>query len=285
MGALAAVLRGSTFVYNIRDLHPDMAVAAGVIGRGYFAGLWERLHRWALRRAKLVIGLGDDMKERVVAKGIDPARVAVVRDGARPLISPNGLDDGVTASIRSDFDFVLLHAGNLGYAGVWGTLLAAAEGLRDEGVGLVFVGDGAQRAELEERARGLHNVRFLPYFPEAELPRVLASADIHVVALRRGLEGLVVPSKLYPILMAGRPVLAIAPDESDVARIVRKYGCGLVAAPDDADDVANRVRQAKSDPGSLAYMAEQARRAAADFDRDRELARFVRLVEEAAGVP
>ena len=283
VGALAATLRGSTFVYNIRDLHPDMAVAAGVVGDGYFVSLWERLHRWALRRARLVIGLGDDMRDRVVAKGIDPARVVVVRDGARPLTSSNGVDNGVAASIRSDFDFVVLHAGNLGFAGVWDTLLGAAERLKDDGVGLVFVGDGARRTELEEAARDLHNVRFLPYFPEVDLPQVLASADIHVVTVREGLEGLVVPSKLYPILTAGRPVLAIAPDGSDVVRIVRKYSCGLVAGPNDADAVADRVRQARSDSRLLAEMAENARRAAVDFDRDRELARFVQLVEEVVG--
>ena len=156
-------------------------------------------------------------------------------------------------------------------------------GSKGNGIGFVFVGDGALRASLEERAAGIGNVRFLPFYPGEQLPQVLASADLHVVTVRKGLEGLVVPSKLYPILMAGRPVLALSAAEADVARIVNEHGCGFVVDPDDPDAVAETVRSVRQRPEVLETMAQKARQASRLFDREHELKRFVGLVEAVAG--
>src|SRR5256885_14677789 len=81
VGAAVAQLSGRPFVYNIRDMYPDMAVEGSIVRPGSFTARWERLHRWALRRATRVIVLGEDMRDRIVAKGVDPARVVVSRDG------------------------------------------------------------------------------------------------------------------------------------------------------------------------------------------------------------
>ena len=283
VGTLVSLLRRSKFVYNIRDLHPDMAIAAGVLKDGLFTRLWERLHRWALKRADLVIVLGEDMRERVLSKGVAPERTAVVRDGAWPQEPRSNSDHPVVREIREGFDFVMVHAGNLGFAGCWDTLIEAARRVESDGVGLVFIGDGVLRRSLEERARGMDNVRFLPFYPLEEVPQVLASADLHVVTVRPGLEGLVVPSKLYPILMAGRPVLAVAPSGSDSARIVTQYGCGLVARPDDPESVVAAVRCARSSRELQERMREGAREAGLAFARDRELSRFADLLEGLAG--
>ena len=84
VGAFVAFLKRKPFVYNIRDLYPEMAVIGNIVRPAWWVRLWERLHRWALGRASRVIVLGEDTRERIIAKGIDPARVVVVRDGARP---------------------------------------------------------------------------------------------------------------------------------------------------------------------------------------------------------
>ncbi len=114
-GAFVALLTRRPFVYNIRDLYPDMAVGGDIVRHGLGVRVWERMHRWALRRAARVIVLGDDMGRRIIAKGVDPSRVVVVRDGVtvpRELPSP---DNPVSQDIRSGFRFVALHAGNLGF--------------------------------------------------------------------------------------------------------------------------------------------------------------------------
>src|SRR5271154_6761336 len=82
VGALVAMLKRKAFVYNIRDLYPDMALGGSIVTPGLLARIWEKLHRWALRRATRVIVLGEDMRARIVSKGVNPAGIEIVRDGA-----------------------------------------------------------------------------------------------------------------------------------------------------------------------------------------------------------
>ena len=162
-GAFIARLAGRPFVYNIRDLYPDMAIGGDIVRPNGWANRWEKMHRNALKRAARVIVLGDDMRNRILAKGVAPERVVVVRDGTSFPAAMPAQSDPVVQEIRSGFPFVALHAGNLGFYGAWGTLLKAAEILRNENAALVFVGDGANRASLEASAAGSPNVRFLPF--------------------------------------------------------------------------------------------------------------------------
>jgi colanic acid biosynthesis glycosyl transferase WcaI len=260
-----------------------MAVGGSIVKQGLLTRVWERLHRWALRRATRVVVLGEDMRARIGAKGVRPERIAVVRDGAeiREAGSEPAVDPEVVRAIRGDFKFVLLHAGNLGFYGAWSTLVAAAQKLADEGIGLVFVGDGAQRAQIEAAAAGCKNVRFLPLFPASKIASVLAAADAHVVTIKRGLEGVIVPSKMYGILAAGKPILAVAPRESDVVKIGEDRGFAISADPDDPSEVAHVVRQILGDAERLRKMGEAARDAASDYDKVDELRKFARIVEEA----
>ena len=225
--------------------------------------------------------LGNDMRERILSKGVDPERVVIVRDGTTSPTSTADLNDPIVQEIRSGFPFVVLHAGNLGFYGAWRTLLKAAEILRNEDVGFVFVGDGANRVALEAEAANLPNVRFLPFRPVEQIPHVMRAGDLHVVTVRRGLEGVVVPSKLYSILAAGRPVLAVAPEETDAARISRESGCGVAADPDDPAAVAAAIRELRNDPATLTAMGLRAREAAGNYARVNELQMFVGIIEEA----
>jgi colanic acid biosynthesis glycosyl transferase WcaI len=301
-GALIARLAGRPFVYNIRDLYPDMAVGGDIVRAGKWVARWESLHRRALKQAARVIVLGDDMRDRILAKGVAAERVVVVRDGTTPTTAPAtpttmaattpatssaaasmpDRGDPVVREIRHGFPFVVLHAGNLGFYGAWDTLLAAAKILSNENAGFVFIGDGANRAALESAARDLPNVKFAPFRPVAQIAHVMMAGDVHIVTVKRGLEGVVVPSKLYSILAAGRPIVVVAPAECDAARIVVESGCGVAADPDDPAAVAAAIRELRAQPGRLAEMGRRARETAAKYARVNELERFVAIVEDAA---
>ncbi|MGA2900573.1 MAG: glycosyltransferase family 4 protein [Candidatus Acidiferrales bacterium] len=281
-GAFIARMADRPFVYNIRDLYPDMAIGGDIVRPNRWVDRWEKMHRRALHQAVRVIVLGDDMRERIISKGVSPDRVVVVRDGASfPPLLPER-DDLVVQKIRCGFPFVVLHAGNLGFYGAWDSVLKAADILRNENTGLVFVGDGANRAAMEISAKPLPNVRFLPFFPIEQVSHVMMAGDVHIVTVRRGLEGVVVPSKLYSILAAGRPVLAIAAAESDAARIVRESGCGISADPDDPAAIAAAIRELRNDQNRLIQMGIRAKETAAKYARVDELERFAEVVEEAA---
>jgi glycosyltransferase involved in cell wall biosynthesis len=279
-GALVARVSGRPFVYNIRDMYPDMAVGGAIVRPGSFTARWEAMHRWALRQAARVIVLGEDMRDRIVAKGVDPARVVISRDGvAIPETVPSP-ENSVAREIRGDFRFVLVHAGNLGFYGAWQTLISAVRMLENEGVGLVFIGEGAMKPQIEAMAAGCRSIRFLPFRPASEVPLVLSSGDLHVVTVKRGLEGVVVPSKLYPTLAAGRPVLGVAPEETDVVRIIRWTGCGIVANPDDPASVAEAIRGVLHDSKQLETMSRRAREISFSYDRVKQLKIFSDTIED-----
>jgi colanic acid biosynthesis glycosyl transferase WcaI len=282
-GAFVARRLGRPIVYNIRDMYPDMAVGGEIVRPGVWVNRWEKMHRRALKQAARVIVLGDDMRDRILAKGVAPERVIVVRDGTSFPTSMPEPNDPVVQELRCGFQFVVLHAGNLGFYGAWGTLLKAAEILRNENTGLVFIGGGANRAALGASAANLANVRFFPFRPVEQVPHVMMAGDLHIVTVRRGLEGVVVPSKLYSILAAGRPVLAVAAATSDAARIVVESGCGLAADPDDPNAVAAAIRELRSNPSKLAEMGRRAQETAKKYATVNELERFTEIIEEAAG--
>jgi colanic acid biosynthesis glycosyl transferase WcaI len=184
--------------------------------------------------------------------------------------------------VRGNFRFVLLHAGNLGFYGAWNTLIEAARQLASDGVGLVFVGDGALRRQLEKEAAGAANIRFLPFFPASKIASVLAAADVHIITIKRGLEGVVVPSKLYGILAASKPIVAVAPQETDAASLGASRGFGVSADPDKPAEVVATVRRLLGDPARVVRMGAAAKEAAKDYDRQNEICKFAAILEEAA---
>ena len=282
VGAIVARLKRKPYVYNIRDMYPDMAVGGSIVEPGRIVRIWEKLHRWALCRATRVIVLGEDMRAGIIAKGVEPTRVLIVRDGTEilpqntPLPTP---DPEVVSAIRGNFSFVLVHAGNLGFYGAWNTLVTAARLLAGDGVGLVFVGDGAQRSQIEAAAEGSGNILFLEFFPASKIPSVLAAADAHVITVKRGLEGVVVPSKMYGILAAGKPIVAVAPKETDAVSLGIQRGFAVAADPDSPGEVVNAVRALVSDPNKLKAMGQAARAAAPDYDRVKQLQKFVEIID------
>jgi glycosyltransferase involved in cell wall biosynthesis len=279
LAAAAARARRRPFVYWIQDYHPAFALAAGILRDGDLVRRWAAVQRRTLRAADALIVLGDDMAETVIRAGAHATRVHVIPNGTA-LVSPPA-DDGpdIANDVRKDFDFVLVHGGNIGFAGAWNPLLAAAEHLDPHRDGIVFIGDGAQRPELERRAAPLRNVRFIDRLDPAEYASASRAADLQLVTLRRGLEGLLVPTKLYDALAAGRPVLAVADERSDVVKVVRRHQCGLVADPDDPAAIVAAIQHAKAHPDELAAMGTNAAHAAEQFARPQMMDDLVTLIE------
>jgi hypothetical protein len=125
------------------------------------------------------------------------------------------------------------------------------------------VGEGPRKADLQAqvRRRGLENVRFLPFQPMERLHRSLSAADLHLVTMQRALEGLVVPSKLYGALGAGRPALFLGPSGSEAARVIAENDCGTVLPHPTGTDLAEAIRAWHAQPDRWCAAAERARNA------------------------
>jgi colanic acid biosynthesis glycosyl transferase WcaI len=181
--------------------------------------------------------------------------------------------------------FVVLHAGNIGLSQNLEIVLHAAEQLRDrQDIVFVLVGEGAKKRDLQEVAarRDLRNVTFLPFQPREAMDQSYATADVSLISLKRGLSGVIVPSKVYSVLASGRPCIAAVEQDCEVAQIVQEARCGFVVGPGDASALRARVVELASNRDLAREMGEQARGAALQFDRPGQVAAYDAMLREVA---
>lgn len=260
-GWLTHLVRRGPLIFNIQDVFPDAAVQTGAITDERLIRLAKWLERVSYGRAAAVTVLSDDLRENVAAK-MAPSRRGKVR------VIPNFVDiDAVRPGdrmtrLRSELSIgpetVVMYAGNVGFSQSLTMVVDAARSLPH----LTFVinGDGAARVALEQRAAGLGNIRFSGYQPAERVAEVLATGDIHLVPLRRGLGWVSVPSKVYSILAAGRPVLAAIDPGTEVPRLLAASGAGVCVEPDESAMFERELARLAADPDAQQRMGEAGRR-------------------------
>jgi len=267
-GWACARSRRVPFVFNIQDVFPDVAIELGAITNPSVIRAARWLEQATYRRADAVTVLSEDLRANVVAK-VAPAAV----EAGRPLVPviPNFIDtDRVVPgprhnAYRRQFGLgdrtVVMYAGNVGLSQSLDLLLAAATDVaHNDSAVFVVNGGGSARDGLQQRAAGLPNVRFVDMQPKDRLPEVLAAADIHVVPLKRGLARSSVPSKLYSILAAARPIVASVDPGTEVARTIEAAGAGVAVGPDDPEAFTKAIRALIEAPEEAAAMGRNGRR-------------------------
>lgn len=287
--ALVTRLRGAVLVNWLQDLFPEVAHAAAVNSR-FVGGLLRALLRWrnrSLRLAACNVAVGRLMARHLAAQGIADECIRVIEnwcDGAR--VRPIARDQN---RLRAEWglgqSFVVGYSGNLGVVHEFDTMLEAAEQLKARGdIVFLFIGAGARRAALEEQAaaRGLSNVKFRPYQHRKRLAESLSVADAHLVCLRDAMEGLVVPSKFYGVIAAGRPCLFVGNPQGEIPTLLRDLGCGHSVAPGDAVRLAHLITELADEPGLARAMGAEGRRAFEErFERAMATKRWVEVLQDA----
>jgi colanic acid biosynthesis glycosyl transferase WcaI len=254
------LVRRGPLVFNIQDVFPDAAIETGAITNRHVIRVARSLERASYRRAGAVTVLSDDLRDNVAAK-LPPGE----RDKVR--VIPNFVDTEAIVprsrltAYRHELGIgdepVVLYAGNVGFSQSLDLVLAAARELPD--VTFLINGGGSARLQVEAAAAGLANVRFGDYQPRERLAEVLATGDIHVVPLKKGLARSSVPSKTYSVLAAGRPLLASIDEGTEVTRVVEQAGCGVAVAPDDPVAFVAGLRALLADPVESAAMGARGR--------------------------
>ena len=270
-----------------QDVFPEIAVELKRLENRSLIGVMRVLIGWYLRRADRVVAIGETMRRRLVQKGAAPDRIVVIPNWVDTnAIHPEPRDNDWARSHDLAGRFVVMHSGNVGHPQNLDVLIRATTFLRDlDDLRVVVIGGGARRGALMELAEILETdaVRFLDYQPRETLSASLSSAQVHYVGLGRGLSGYVVPSRLYGILAAGRPVLAAVDDESETAAVVRAVGCGLVVPPSRPELVAQALRDLHDGRHDLEAMGGRGRDyVVAEADRSVAIERYRRLLHELA---
>jgi colanic acid biosynthesis glycosyl transferase WcaI len=266
------------------DVFPEIATQLGRLTNPILVRVLARLVSLYLRRADAIVAIGDRMRERLLAKGAPAERVTVIPNWVdTTAITPQPRDNAWSREKGLHDRFVVMHSGNVGHAQNLDTLVAATTFLRDLDELIVpVIGFGARSAEIEALARrvGADRLRFFEYQPREVLSESLSAAHVHYVGLARGLSGYVVPSRLYGILAAGRPVLVAADEDSETARLVREVGCGIVLPPDRPELVAQAIREAHDGAHDLEAMGRRGREyVVAEADRSVAVERYRSVVD------
>lgn len=302
VGVLTRLVRGSRCVCWLMDLYPDVAVASGVMKPGSAATrFFDRLNRWLLRRADVTVVLGRCMQSRVLAKGAPEGRVRFIpvwadTSGIEPV---RRAENSYRERFGTSESFCVMYSGNWGIAHDWETICdamrrVAAVPPRDEQgraipVRFVFVGGGKRRAQVEGyiREHGLGSVAgYYDYVPRGDVGLSLSAADVHLMTVKQGMEGMIVPSKLFGVMAAGKPSLYVGSGESEIARIISETASGMCFAEGDSAGLAEGIRSLAADSVGRKRMGKNAREALVGrYDADTLCGRWIEMLEGLVGKP
>lgn len=260
----AARLRGARLVNWLQDLFPEVAVELGVQIPSVIVSTLTWLRNRSLLQADQNIVIGELMRNRVLKQGVYTDNTAVVPNWADgTAVVPRTVTNPLREEWQLGDKFVVGYSGNLGRAHEIETLLGAIRQLStDPSVVFLFIGGGALLYELKTRLgeEGMANCLFQPYQPREQLHLSLTLPDAHLVILKPELEGLIVPSKIYGVMSAGKPMLYIGDKEGEVASLVIEHGIGEVVAEGDSGALVSQILKMKEAPASLALMGDASRR-------------------------
>ena len=265
LAAPIAALKGVALLNWQQDVFPEVAT---ILDKNplpnWLDGWLRRLRNASLRSARMNVVIGGRMRDYLAASGIASAKLCVIENWADgEAIRPKSSGASALRLRLGLADrFVVCYSGNLGRAHEYDTLLAAAEALKlEHAFVFLMVGGGAKMAALrravEERA--LENFCFLPYQPREALDDSLAAADVHLASLIPSLEGLIVPSKLYGVLAAGRPLIYIGRPDGEVAQVLDGAQCGLTVRVGDTAALTAALKNLREHPELGAAMGTRAR--------------------------
>lgn len=272
-------VRGWEYTYIAYDLYPDEPVELGYLQKsGAVHQLWELFDRKAFQDAKHVVALGPVMKSRISAKGgqsFDTDKVKIIHNWEdEEFITPMAKSDNWFSKEHGLADtFTVLYSGNIATFHDLETLVKAAAELEDADIQFLIIGEGDNKERIIDLAEELgvrgDTVRFLPYQPWEDLPYSLTAADVSVVAVKEGFEGIVVSSKLYTAMAAGQPVFVISQPNDDEAQLIERFDAGVNVKQGDVEDAATALERWQQNPDLVERQGQNARQAfEANFVKD-----------------
>ncbi len=267
--SLACWLRRATCLLLIHDVYPEVLVATGMLPSH---SLGVRLISWfttrLYRRVDRIIVLGRDMRDLVARKlGLDPEKIVIIPNWAdvdEIRLAPNA-QTRLSQALHLSEKFVLQYSGNMGRTHDLEILIECARKLHDRpDIHFLIIGWGAKRRWLEETVsvHQMSNVTLLANRPRDELADSLNACDVGMISFVHGMAGISVPSRMYNIMAAGKPIIAVADEDAELALVVKEEQIGWVVPPGDVDQLVAAILEAHGNPARLTEMGQRARQVA-----------------------
>jgi colanic acid biosynthesis glycosyl transferase WcaI len=251
------------WVLELEDLYPDAAVAAGVLRNRHVIAFFSAMECFLYRHATHVSVISESFRGNLYRKGVPPEKMTLIPVWADPeIVRPLPKENSFRQRFGLSGKLVVMYAGNLGLTSCLEDVLDAAKLLRKEAdISFVIIGDGVKKPELAAMAQDaeLTNVMFLPYQPRESFPEMLAAADVGLVTLNYSSASFSLPSKTFNVMASARPILAVAPLDSEIAHLVEAMHCGMVVPPERPARLAEVVLGLRGQAEVLAEMGRNGR--------------------------
>lgn len=268
-GYLASAFKRKPWVMEVRDLWPESIRAVGAAkGKEKWLDRLEKLELFLYRKATKVVVVTHAFKDNLASRGVDPAKITVVTNGVHtadfPVI-PKDLE--LINKLYLQDKFVVGYLGTHGMAHKLDFIIDCVSDAPDN-VHFLFIGGGAQKAELEERVRlaGYPNVSMLDSVPKSEIGRYISVTDVALVPLRKSdTFKTVIPSKIFENAAMRKPILLGVEGESQA--IIEKYGAGLCFEPENKADFLRQLSRLATDSALYARCQDNCTLLAHDYDR------------------
>jgi len=248
VGKVLAIRHRCKLILNLQDIFPDVAIALGKVKSHALIKCLEKYEKLTYNSSDALTVLSKDLEENVNRK------IEMTRASPKVEVIPNFL---ISSSIKPqsrltnyreehglEEKLVVMYAGNLGHSQSFELITKAARRHKErDDVVYVINGGGVMADRLKEEAAELSNLKIIDYQTIERLSDVLATADIHLVLLRTGLGHMSVPSKIYSIFAAGRPVIASVDPGTEIERILIDSDGGIAVPPDDSNSFFDNLEK------------------------------------------
>ena len=251
LGVLGKWLKGGKLIYNIQDFNPEQTMAVGYSKNKLLLNTVMAVDKFSCKKSDKVIVVGRDMQEtlrnRFNNKKV-PKNVFINNWINEKEIYPLEQNHPRIVEFKEKYNlqdkFIIMYSGNIGlYYDLENIIKVIGEFKYREDVVFAFVGDGTVKDKVEAyvKENNLSNVTFIPYQDKADLIYSLNAADIHWVVNAKGIKGVSVPSKLYGVMAAGKPVLGVLDEGSEARLIVEDCNCGVCIEPGNYKEISNNI--------------------------------------------
>ncbi|UZJ79347.1 glycosyltransferase family 4 protein [Fictibacillus sp. KU28468] len=252
IGTIGKWFKRSKHVYNIQDFNPEQAAAISYTNKQSIFKLAKKVDKLNCRYADKVIVVGNDMSEtlknRFLNKDVPSHEVInnwTNEDEIVPLDKSNSTIQQFLKENNLEDKFIIMYSGNVGLYYDLENIIKVTKSFKDNNdLAFVFIGDGAVKSTMQSfiEKEAVNNVHFLPYQPKDFIKYSLNAADVHLVVNQKGIKGVSVPSKIYGVMAAGKPILGVLEQGSEAQMLIEKSDSGLVVEPQDYDGIIQAIK-------------------------------------------
>jgi glycosyltransferase involved in cell wall biosynthesis len=267
--ALAALVRGASYVPLIHDNYPEILIAVGKTTEdSLFVRVVDFFNRLLYKHARKIIVVGRDMRDLVGKKtyGLETVIEYIPNWAELEQVEPSGREENkLLKELGISNKFVFLYAGNMGHPNDLESIVYCADLLKTDGeFHFIFLGAGVKKKWLEREvsAKNINNISILEARPRSEQNVFLNACDVALVSLVKKMRGVSMPSRTYNIMAVGKPILALTEHDSELARVVIEDQIGWIVPPDEPEKLLQMIRKILQCQDEIPAMEKRARNSA-----------------------